>query len=112
MLKPVKTKHSLKVRNAEFTDADAIYALIKSYPKELLARPVSDILQNIDRSLVCESGGKVVGTVSWQILPEIGRSRHPSVEIKSVAVKRGLKRRGVGRRLIGAAIERIRILAP
>ncbi len=108
----MKTKHNIKVRNAEFTDADAIYALVKSYPKELLARPVSDILENIDRSLVCESGGKVVGTVSWQILPEIGRARHPSVEIKSLAVKRTLKKRGVGRRLVTAAIERIRLLDP
>lgn len=109
---PVKTKQTLTIRNAEFTDADAIYGLIKAYPKELLARPVSDILQNIDRFLVCEADEKVVGVVAWQILPEIGRTRHPSVEIKSLAVKRTLKGKGLGRRLVASAIDRIKALDP
>lgn len=112
MLCRVKTKQELKVRSAEFTDADAIFGLIKSYPKELLARPVSDILQNIDRFLVCEVGTQVVGVVSWQILPEIGSARHPAVEIKSLAVRRSWKGKGVGRRLVGLAIEKIKALNP
>lgn len=86
--------------------------MIKAYPKELLARPLTDIAQNIDRFMVCEKGGKVVGTVSWSILPEIGHARHPSVEIKSVSVARTLQGRGVGRSLIDAAIKRIKVLAP
>ncbi len=108
----MKTKRSYFVRNAGFTDLDAIYTLIKAYPKELLARPLTDIAQNIDRFMVCEKGGKVVGTVSWSILPEIGHARHPSVEIKSVSVARTLQGRGVGRSLIDAAIKRIKVLAP
>lgn len=91
---------------------DAIYALIKSYPRELLARPLTDIAQNIDRFMVCEKGGKVVGTVSWSILPEIGHARHPSVEIKSVSVARTLQGHGIGRALIDAAIKRIKVLKP
>ena len=51
------------IRPAEFIDAETIFSLIKSYPEELLPRPMSDIVQNIDRFLVCEARGKVVGTV-------------------------------------------------
>lgn len=100
------------MRSAGFLDADGIYSLIKAYPRELLARPLSDIVQNIDRFIVCEKDGKVVGTVSWSILPEIGHARHPSVEIKSLSVKRSLRKHGVGRMLVEAAIERIRGLKP
>ncbi len=108
----MKTKPKYIVRNAGFTDIESIYKLIKAYPKELLARSLSDIAQNIDRFLVCEKGGKVVGTVSWSILPEIGHARHPSVEIKSVSVARSLRKHGIGRALIEAAIKRIRLLNP
>lgn len=91
---------------------ESIYKLIKSYPKELLARPLTDIAQNIDRFMVCEKGGSIVGTVSWSILPEIGHARHPSVEIKSVSVAKALQGCGIGRALIEAAIRRIRVLCP
>jgi len=53
-----------------------------------------------------------VGTVAWSILPEIGRSLHPTVEIKSVAVRGDLQGRGLGRKLVEAAIERVRLLKP
>lgn len=100
------------MRNAGFTDCEGIFALIKLYPKELLARPISDIAENIDRSLVCEHKGRIVGTVSWSILPEIGHVRHPAVEIKSLSVKKDLRKHGVGRLLVEAAIARIRVLNP
>jgi len=108
----VKRKPKFIVRNAGFTDAEGIYSLIKAYPKELLPRPISDIAENIDRFIVCESRGAVVGTVSWSILPEIGHVRHPAVEVKSLSVKKSLRKHGVGRLLVEAAIERIRILNP
>lgn len=100
------------VREAGFTDADVIFSLIKSYPKALLARALPDIEQNIDRFLVAELNGKVVGVVSWSILPEIGQDKHPSIEIKSLAVKSSLRKRGIGRLLVTAAIEHIRLLRP
>ena len=100
------------IRNAGFGDAEAIFRLIKSYPDELLARPVSDIVQNIDRFLVADRDGEVVGAAAWAILPEIGKARQPSVEVKSVAVRRALKGRGIGKRLVEAVIERIRVFKP
>ncbi len=96
------------VRNAGFEDAETIFGLVKSYPEEVLARPISDIVENIDRFLVCEVDGKVVGTVSWQILPEIGLAKPPSVEIKSLAIRRTCRKMGLGSALVQAAIRRIR----
>ena len=100
------------IRPAEFKDAEAIFALIKSYPEELLPRPVSDIVQNIDRFLVYELDGRIVGTVSWQILPEMSAPRQPSVEIQSLAVRKHVHKTGVGRSLVEGAIERIKHLHP
>ncbi|MEI7880456.1 MAG: GNAT family N-acetyltransferase [bacterium] len=108
----VKTNSKFIVRNAGFTDAEGIYSLIKAYPKELLPRPISDIAENIDRFIVCEKNGHIVGTVSWSILPEIGHARHPSVEIKSLSVKSTQRKHGVGRMLVQAAVERIQVLKP
>lgn len=102
----------LNVRPAGFEDVQAIFLLIKSYPEELLPRPVSDIVQNVDRFLVCDEEGQLVGVVAWQILPEIGASRHPSVEIKSLAVADARRGRGIGRALITEAIQHVRRLHP
>lgn len=108
----MNTKPEIAIRNAGFRDVEGIFSLIKSYPKELLPRAMSDIAENIDRSLVCESRGAIVGTVSWSILPEIGHVQHPAVEIKSLAVRKSLKKHGVGRLLVQSAIKRIRVLKP
>lgn len=100
------------VHPAGFEHAAPIVELIRMYPDELLPRPLGDIVQNIDRFLVTESDGKLVGTVSWQILPEIGAPRDPSVEIKSLAVHPDYCGRGLGRALVATAIAAIRVLHP
>ena len=105
-------KKAFNVRNAEFTDTAAIFALIKRNPKELVPRSQSDIVQNIDRFLVCERKGKIAGVVSWAILPEIGRAAHPTVEIKSLAVDKAFRKEGLGRLLVEAAIERVKTIQP
>jgi amino-acid N-acetyltransferase len=105
-------KASYTVRPAGFEDVRTIFALIKKFPQELLSRPISDIVQNVDRFLVCESGGRVIGTVSWAILPEVGAPHNPSVEVKSLAVEAGHHRAGIGSKLVKAAIRRIRTQHP
>ena len=105
-------KDRYPIRNASFTDAHAIFALIKKNPNELVPRSISDILQNIDRFLVSEHKGKVVGIVSWAVLPEIGSARHPSVEVKSLAVDASLRGKGLGRKLVETAIKRVGTLHP
>lgn len=99
-----------KIRPAGFEDARHIFELIKHYPQELLPRPIGDIVENIDRFLVAEAHGHVVGTAAWKILPEMGSPQRPSVEIQSVAVKAPYRGHGLGRALVQAAIERIRPL--
>ena len=103
---------SYTIRPAGFEDASAIFALIKQYPRELLPRAISDIVQNIDRSLVAIRNGKVIGTVSWQIMPEVGAPESPSVEIKSLAVARQYRRMGLGEALVRAAVDRVRMHHP
>lgn len=100
------------IRPAEFKDAESIFDLIKSYPEELLPRPISDIVQNIDRFLVCSTETEIAGTVSWNILPEIGAPRQPSIEIKSLAVKKEFHGLGAGKQLVYQAIERVSQLHP
>ncbi|MBI3986582.1 MAG: GNAT family N-acetyltransferase [Lentisphaerae bacterium] len=105
-------QRALRIRNAGFQDMDAVYALIKEHPRELLPRAISDIAQNIDRIFVCEAGGRILGTASWQILPEIGRPKSPSIEIKSVSVTKRRRHKGVGTALIKAVIRHIRQYHP
>jgi len=100
------------IRHAGFGDAGAIYALIKEHPREVVPRSVSDIVQNIDRFLVGVNRGRIVGTAAWQILPEIGRAAHPSIEIKSVTVARGFQTKGIGTALVKAVIRRVKSFHP
>ena len=101
-----------QIRSAEFRDAESIFTLIKKHPDEVLPRPIGDIVQHIDRFLVCERSGKVVGTISWHILPEIGSPKEPSIEIKSLAVDPDCLNVGIGTRLVTEAIEHIKTLKP
>jgi amino-acid N-acetyltransferase len=105
-------KQDYRIRLARFKDAEGIFHLIKRYREELLPRPIGDIVKNIDRFLVCEIDGKLAGTVSWAILPEIGAPHQPSVEIKSLAVIEEHRKSGIGRSLVQAAIEKIKPYDP
>jgi len=110
MFAAVMDAESHRLCPAGFEDAQAIFELIRAFPQELVPRSMSDIIENIDRSLVCKSGDDLLGTVSWQIMPEMGSHLEPSVEIKSLAVKDGRQRQGIGEMLVSAAIESIRPL--
>lgn len=100
------------IRPATFRDAAAIFQIIRSHPEALVPRSISDILQNIDRFYVAELNGEVVGNVSWGILPELGSARHPSVEIKSLAVVQAARGLGIGRALVQRALDHIAELRP
>ena len=105
-------RQAINIRNAGFGDVAAIYALIKEHPREVVPRATSDIVQNIDRFLVAETGKRVVGTASWQILPEISRLPNHSIEIKSVAVSKDFQRHGVGKALVKAMIKHVKTYRP
>jgi amino-acid N-acetyltransferase len=100
------------VRVASLADAHAIFELIKSHPDQLISRSLGDIVENIDRFMVAEQRGAVVGCASWNLLPEIGAPEQASVEIRSVAVLDGLRGTGVGTAMIRSILERVRPLRP
>jgi len=107
-----KQKQAVKIRQAGFKDVAAIYALIKEHPREVVPRATSDIVQNIDRFLVAEIKGRIAGTASWAILPEIGRASNHSVEIKSVTVSKDFQRHGIGTALVKAMIKHVKKYRP
>ena len=102
----------IAVRSATLADSRAIYDLIRSYPDELITRPLADIARNIDRFTVVTLGGDLVGCASYTILPEAGNFSAASVELTSVAIRPDLRSHGLGRTLVNAAIERIRAFRP
>ncbi|HAL92714.1 MAG TPA: hypothetical protein DCM68_06790 [Verrucomicrobia bacterium] len=100
------------LRKACFGDGPAIFKCIKAHPNELVPRPLSNILLNIDRFLVAELDGEIVGTASWAVLPELDPAKNPSIEIQSVSVRQDLQKHGLGRRLVEAALERVSEFKP
>ena len=100
------------IRKACFSDGPAIFRRIKAHPNELVPRPISDILLHIDRFLVAELDGEIVGTASWAVLPELDPGKNPSIEIQSVSVRDDLQKQGLGVRLVEAALARVAEFKP
>lgn len=102
---------AFEIRPARYEDARPIYALIRANSDTLLMRPLSNVLENLDRFLVAEAaGGAVVGAVCYGLWPEIGNELGTSAELQSVCVDAAWRRRGVGKRIVSAQIERLRAL--
>lgn len=102
---------AVRIRSAVYEDARPIYRLIRGHSDALLMRPLSNILEHLDRFLVAEApGGAVVGAACYGLWPEIGDELRTSAELQSVCVDAAWRRRGVGRRLVLAQIARLRAL--
>jgi amino-acid N-acetyltransferase len=100
------------IRRATLTDVHQIYALIQSYPHELILRSINNIVENIDRFSVALDGAEIVACACWQILPEIGSPEDATVELQSVAVNKAYRGKGVGKRLVKFVIQRIEGFKP
>lgn len=100
------------IRPAVLKDAEQIFNLIRSHKDDLISRPIGDIIQNIDRFVVSEAEGRVVGCAAWQILPEIGEPERASVEIQSVAVHQDYRRHHIGTRIVSTILENIMRFQP
>ena len=95
-----------KTRAAGVKDALGIFELIRGLPEVLIGRPLGDITENIDRFVVAESDGRLVGCAAWNILPEAGDPMRASLEIRSVAVAEEWRGKGVGKKLVETVFQR------
>ncbi len=108
----MQEQSGLSIRPARLKDVEQIFDLIRQHKDDLITRSVGDITQNIDRFMVCESGGRVVGCAAWKILPEIGEPENASVEIQSVAVSEGFRRKNIGSLIVAEILQKVRLFEP
>lgn len=103
---------SVNVRQATLADAERIFALIGLNSDQLVPRSLGNVVENIDRFVLAEAEGEMVGCAAYQIHPEIGKAEAATVEIVSVAVKRAFRRRGIGKLLVECVLGTIRGFGP
>jgi amino-acid N-acetyltransferase len=90
-----------QVEKAKITDVPQIHKLINSFAERglMLARPLSEIYENIRDFVVVREGDEVVACaalhISWSDL----------AEIRSVAVAEDSQRKGLGAKLVAACLE-------
>lgn len=88
------------VRKAVSGDVGAIYEIVEAFAKKgiMLHRTEQDICDSLRDFFVCESDGKIIGTCALHICSsEMG-------EIRSLAVRKGHTRRGIGTELVTACL--------
>ena len=100
------------VRAATLKDAERIFALVSLNSDMLVPRSLGNIVESIDRFVIAEAEGEMVGCASYQIHPEIGNAEAATVEIVSVAVKSMFRKRGIGRLLVEAIITNVKRFSP
>ena len=99
-------------RPATLSDAEKIFALINLNRDQLVPRSLGNIVESIDRFFIAETEGEMAGCAAYQIHPEIGNAEAAAVEVVSVAVKSIFRRRGIGRALVEAVIEKAKAFNP
>lgn len=97
----------LILRQANLRDATSIFEIVGENSDMLISRSMGDIVGNIDRFVVAEKDGVVCACSSFVIHPEIGSPLDATVEIQSLAVRDGLRKTGIGRRIIETLLERL-----
>lgn len=96
----------MNIRSAKISDVEAICSLINSYAErdKMLFRSLADIYENLQSFTVAELDGNVVGCCALQIIwSDLG-------EVKSLAVDEANTERGIGKKLVSAAMEQARQL--
>jgi len=99
-------RSNMKIRDAKIPDAKAIYSLINFYAEQdkMLFRSLADIYENLRSFTVAELNGRVVGCCALQIIWS------DLAEIKSLAVDDANTGKGIGSKLVAAALKRSRQL--
>ncbi len=89
------------IRKARASDVDAMRETINAYAREdrMLERTTEFLLENLRDFSVARLAGEFVGCCALHVLtPDLA-------EVRSLAVPRGLEGRGIGRRLVRAALD-------
>jgi amino-acid N-acetyltransferase len=92
----------MEIRQAKTGDAEAIHSLITYYAQrdKMLFLSMADIFENLQRFVVAQVGGTVVGCCALGVFwSDLG-------EVKSLAVGEDYKGKGAGKRLVEAILER------
>ena len=94
-------KITIKVEKARISDVPQMHKLINLFAGrgEMLARPLSEIYENIRDFFVVRKGRKIIGCAALHVMWS------DMAEIKSVAVEEELQRQGVGNRLVQACLD-------
>lgn len=95
------------IRKARMRDVKAIQKLVAEYAKkgDMLPRSLSEIYENLrDYFVFTEDGGEIVGSAAIHIMWE------DLAEVRSLAVRDGHMRRGVGTHLVEACISEAIVL--
>jgi len=100
----VATKNSIKVEKARIGDVAQIQKLINSFAGQgvMLARPLSELYENIRDFFVVRKGKKIIGCAALHVIWS------DLAEIKSVAVDEALQKQGIGQQLIQACLNEAR----
>ena len=89
------------VRKAVSGDVQAIYSIVEAFAKKgiMLHRSEADICASLRDFFVYESGGRILGTCALHICSsDMG-------EIRSLAVREGHTRAGIGTKLVTACLD-------
>jgi amino-acid N-acetyltransferase len=91
----------IKIEKACINDVSQMHRLINDFADrdEMLARPLSEIYENIRDYFVVREGEKVIACVALHVMWE------DLAEIKSLAVAEASQRQGVGNELVKACLE-------
>jgi amino-acid N-acetyltransferase len=95
-----------EVRDALITDAVQIHQLLLNYAGEglLLPRSLPEIYQSIREFVVAEKDGVITGVCSLHIWWE------DLAEVRSLAVRKGMEKQGIGKKLVAACLDEARTL--
>ena len=97
-------KTTIKVEKARISDVPQIHKLINNFAGrgEMLARPLSELYENIRDFFVVRKGKKIIGCAALHVMWS------DLAEIKSVAVDEELQKQGVGNQLVSACLDEAR----
>ena len=91
---------AIKVEKAKISEVPGIHKLVNSFAArgEMLARPLSEIYENIRDFVVVRKGKHIVGCAALHVMWS------DLAEIKSVAVDEKMQRHGIGSKLVIACL--------